>query len=79
MGQAEVLKFLERYRHSKKFSKKKWLTAREIYDRLKNTKKGSQINSITSSLRKLREIEMVKYKKLSVKNPARMILHYQAK
>jgi len=77
MGQAEVIEFLTKYRKSPKYKIKRWLTTREIHERLR--KKGDiQLSSVTTSLKKLRETEMIRYKELPTKS-RRFVLHYRAK
>lgn len=79
MGQASVLKFLSRYKKSKKFEKKKWLSTRDIYEKMKNTKGGSAISSTTTSIKKLRDSGIINYKVMPTKKLSRMIMHYQSK
>lgn len=78
MGQASILKFLKKYRKSGKYKTKKWLSVRDIYERMKNTKGGSAISSTTISIKKLREAGMINYKEMHMKT-GRRTLHYQAK
>lgn len=75
MGQASILKFLQRH----KKSKKKWLTTKEIYEKMKNTKDGSGIGSVTTSIKKLRESGMINYKEMPIKKSSRLVLHYRVK
>lgn len=79
MGQASVLEFLKKYKNSKKYKEKRWLSVRDIYDRLKNTKEHSEFGPITNSAKKLRETGMINFKEMKTKKSHRKILHYQAK
>ncbi len=79
MGQAEVLRFLEKYKKSAEFKQKPWLSVRDIYNKMKNTKDASGLGPITNSVKKLRESRMINCKELPIKNSGRLILHYQAK
>ena len=78
MGQAEVLSFLKKYRKSKNFKKKPWLTVREIYQRMKGSRNASELGSMINSCKKLRETGMIKYREMSSHKAKRKIYHYQA-
>lgn len=78
MGQGEVISFLKRYKQSKSFKKKPWLTVREIYNRMKNSKDSSELGSIINSCKKLRESGMIKYKEMTSEKANRKVYHYQA-
>ncbi len=79
MGQSTVLKFLKKYKKSSKYKTKKWLSARDIYERMRNTKGGSAISSTTTSIKKLRDSGIINYKVMPTKKLSRMIMHYQSK
>ena len=79
MGQGEVIIFLKKYRESADYKHKGWLTAREIYKKMKGSKNASELGSITNSCKKLRESNMIKYKEMSSEKANRKIFHYQAK
>ncbi|MBD3164718.1 hypothetical protein GF323_05965 [Candidatus Woesearchaeota archaeon] len=79
MGQGEVITFLKRYRKTKQFRKKPWLTVREIYNKMKHTKDSSELGSIINSCKKLRESGMIKFKEMASKKANRKIYHYQSK
>ena len=78
MGQASILKFLRKYRKSKAFQAKKWLSTKEIHEKMKNTKDGSAISSTTTSIKKLRDSEMIKSKELRINKSSRMVMHYRS-
>ncbi|MCK5282879.1 MAG: hypothetical protein KAK00_05710 [Nanoarchaeota archaeon] len=79
MGQASVFKFLQKYKKSALFKKKKWLTVKEIYEKMKKTRDSSAIGSTTTSIKKLRDSGMIKFKEIRTEESCRMIFHYQAK
>jgi hypothetical protein len=79
MGQGEVIKFLKKYKKSKVFRKKPWLTVREIYKNMRGSKNASELGSITNSCKKLRESGMIKFKEMKSKKANRRIYHYQSK
>ncbi len=79
MSQATVLDFLKRYKESKQFEKKKWLTIKEIHDQMKDTRDASAISSMTTSIKKLRDSGMVLFKKIQPPESNRAVYHYQSK
>jgi len=79
MGQGEVLTFLKKYKASKQFKKKPWLTVREIYQKMKGTRLSSELGSVTNSCKKLRESGMIKFREMTSKKANRRIYHYQSK
>ncbi|MBS3136483.1 hypothetical protein J4401_06015 [Candidatus Woesearchaeota archaeon] len=79
MGQGEVIIFLKKYKKSRDYKKKGWLTAREIYSRMKGSKNASELGSITNSCKKLRESNMIRFREMSSGRANRKIYHYQAK
>lgn len=79
MGQGEVITFLKRYKQTKPFRKKQWLTVREIYEKMRGSKNASELGSITNSCKKLRESGMIKFKEMSSAKANRKIYHYQSK
>jgi predicted transcriptional regulator len=80
MGQAQVIEFLKNYKKSKEFRKKQWLSTKEIFQKLQKTKNASQLGSITNSVKKLRECNMIKSKEMTLANShnSRKIYHYMA-
>ena len=78
MGQADVFTFLRKYKLSKQFKERPWLTVREIHKRLSIRKNASELGSVTNSVKKLRESGMIKAREIknSDKN-SRKIYHYQ--
>jgi hypothetical protein len=79
MGQGEVIAFLKKYKKTKPFKKKPWLTVREIYAMMKKTKYGSELGSVTNSCKKLRESGMIKFREMKSAKANRKIFHYQSK
>ncbi|MBR9699033.1 hypothetical protein GOV09_01080 [Candidatus Woesearchaeota archaeon] len=79
MGQGEVITFLKKYRQSTPYLKKPWLTVREIYEKMKNTRLASELGSVTNSCKKLRESGMIKFREMTSKKANRRIFHYQIK
>ena len=79
MGQGPVLRFLQKYKKSKKYKKKKWLSVKEIHNAIKNNKDGSGIGSVTCSIQKLRDSNAILFIEKSLKGSSRKILHYSAK
>jgi predicted transcriptional regulator len=78
MGQGEVIAFLKKYKKSKQFKAKSWLTVREIYQKMKGSRNASELGSITNSCKKLRESGMIKFKEMSSKKANRKVYHYQS-
>ena len=80
MGQAEVMEFLKKYKKSKEYKKRPWLSVKEIYSKLKKKKNSSQLGPITNSVKKLRECKMIKFKEMvCIKSKNRRnIFHYRA-
>ena len=79
MGQGEVIAFLKKYKGTKEFKKRPWLSVREIYNKMKGSKNASELGSIINSCKKLRESNMIKYKEMASKQANRKIYHYQVK
>ncbi|MCK5283263.1 MAG: hypothetical protein KAK00_07680 [Nanoarchaeota archaeon] len=79
MGQGEVIAFLKKYKKSKRFKKKPWLSVREIYMGMKGSKNASELGSVTNSCKKLRESGMIKFKEMASNKANRKIYHYQLK
>lgn len=78
MGQASILNFLEKYKKSEIYKKRKWLSTREIFNKMENLKDSSGIGSVTVSIKKLRDSNMIFCKTFPIDKTSRMIMHYQA-
>ena len=70
---------MKRYKQSKNFKKKPWLTVREIYKNMRGSKDAAELGSITNSCKKLRESGMIKFKEMQSSKANRRIFHYQSK
>ncbi|MCK5283494.1 MAG: hypothetical protein KAK00_08880 [Nanoarchaeota archaeon] len=79
MGQASVVNFLKTYKKSEAYKKKQWLSVRDIYEKMKNSKHGSAISSMTTSIKKLRDSGMIRFKEMRIRESARAVMHYQVK